>query len=343
MTARAHPLDGSISVSYALALVDYVEQHGRVPAELFGADRVRQIRGGPGATRISGTQWASLLLQACRGLQDPALPLKLAATVRTRHLGMLGYLLMSCEDLASAAITLKRYESLLIGLNEIEFDVKGELATVTWRPLVERPPVEFSMLSMSLWVHQARWLTEQADLGCDVRLTFADSGDPRVHACLSSTFGGQVLYGQAENSITFPARYLSLPVTQRDRHVHESLRRRADADLQEMAQQDARFVERLEAMIADRLEGGEASLHAMSAALGMAPRTMQNKLDRLGVSYREVLNRVRREQAERLLRNPEVSLVDVTVMLGFSQQSAFHHAFKRWTGASPGTYRRRYA
>ncbi|WP_443082945.1 helix-turn-helix domain-containing protein [Variovorax sp. HW608] len=49
----------------------------------------------------------------------------------------------------------------------------------------------------------------------------------------------------------------------------------------------------------------------------------------------------RRELAQRYLRQPEVSLVQATYLLGFSDQSIFHRACKRWFNTSPGSYRSR--
>jgi AraC-like DNA-binding protein len=52
---------------------------------------------------------------------------------------------------------------------------------------------------------------------------------------------------------------------------------------------------------------------------------------------------VRCRLAERHLLNPKLSLAEVALMIGFADQSGFQHAFKRWKGASPGEYRRRFA
>ncbi|TAL16258.1 MAG: AraC family transcriptional regulator [Aquabacterium sp.] len=333
---------GSASSSYAQAVLDYFEERGLDPAAAFGAPLVRSIREAPAGHRLSTSQWLDMLQRAGRHLDDPAFPLKLAATIKQRHLGMLGFLLMSCDTLGAAALTLQRYEHLLDSVNAAEFQVHGDHCTLAWRPLVENPPVELATSAMALWVHKARWLAERPDLVCGADFTQPEPHRADVRACFDETFGGTVRFGQPLDRLVIPVAYVGLPVAQRDRHVHESLCRQAEADLVQLLGQDHGFLEHLEALLAVRLESGEVTLQHVAQALTLAPRTLQARLDEHGVTYRELLDRVRRRQAERHLRDPAIPLSAVAAMLGFSDQSGFQHAFKRWTGDSPGAWRRRF-
>jgi len=332
---------GSASPSYALAVLDYFEQRGEDPTRVFGDKLVDQIRFHADAQRLSTAQWQDMLQRAARHLNDPAFALKLAATIKPRHLGMLGFLLMSCDTLGAAAATLQRYEPLLDSVNAADFDVDGERCTLTWRPLIANPPPDFIMLSMALWANHARWLAERTDLVCDIRFTFAEPPDPEVRACFDTTFGGCVQFGKGANQLSLPLSYLSLPVAQRDKHVHASLRQQAEADLLALLGQDHGFLPHIESVLAERIAQGEVTLQHVAKALQVAPRTLQTRLEQHGVTYREVLERVRCKQAERHLRNPVMSLADVAASLGFADQSSVQHAFKRWTGVAPGDYRRR--
>lgn len=338
---KERPYLGSASPSYALAVLEYFEQQGINPEDVFGATRVHDVRQGADTQRLTILQWQGMLQQASRYLNDPAFPLKLAEFIKIRHLGMLGFLLMSCDTLGAAAATLQRYEQLLDSVNEAVFQAEGEHCTLTWRPLIENPPVDFIMLSMGLWAHQARKLAEQPDLVCDACFTFAEPDSAQVRACFASTFGGRVQFNKGVNQLRIPMAYLSLPVAQRDRHVHASLRQQAEADLVKLLGQDHGFMAHLETLLAERLPMGEVTLQHVATELQLAPRTLQTRLEQHGETYREVLDRVRYRQAERLLRNPGMSLANVAGLLGFSDQSGFQHAFKRWAGVSPGDYRRR--
>jgi AraC-like DNA-binding protein len=333
----------AVTRGYALAVFDYLEKAGHDPVNVFDPARVHAIRQDPLGERLSIAQWEHMLLRASRHLNDPAFVLKLAPTIKPRHLGMLGFLLMSCETLGAAALTLQRYEQLLDGINEAEFHVEGDVCTLTWRPLIERPPVEFTMLSMALWAHHARWLAERDDLVCGANFAFGRPASDEVVDLLRSTFGGPIQFDAPHSQMLVPVAYLSLPVAHGDKHVHASLRQQAETDLVRLLGSDHGFMAHLQALVAERLAQGQATLEHVAGSMGLAPRTLQSRLDQHGVTYREVLDHVRCRQAERYLGDPAKSLADVAALLGFSDQSGFQHAFKRWTGTSPGEWRRRLA
>ena len=70
---------------------------------------------------------------------------------------------------------------------------------------------------------------------------------------------------------------------------------------------------------------------------------IQRRLQDEGTSYREVLDDVREVMARKYLSESELPLLDVALLLGYSDATAFHRAFKRWTGVTPGEFRRKLA
>ena len=94
-----------------------------------------------------------------------------------------------------------------------------------------------------------------------------------------------------------------------------------------------------QAIAASPVEGGSAE--DIARVLHVSVRTLQRKLGEIGTTFREVSETVRGHLAEGYLADPAVSIVEVAFMLGFSDQSSFNRAFRRWTGESPGRWRRR--
>ena len=72
----------------------------------------------------------------------------------------------------------------------------------------------------------------------------------------------------------------------------------------------------------------------------MSSRTLARQLAEQGLTYKGLLDDVRRKLALRYL-NDRFSVKQVTYLLGYSHVAAFGHAFRRWTGSSPGQYRRK--
>ena len=62
-------------------------------------------------------------------------------------------------------------------------------------------------------------------------------------------------------------------------------------------------------------------------------------MDDEGESYRKILDDLRRDLAIELLSDSGKNLAEIADTLGFSETSAFHRAFKKWTGTRPGEYR----
>ena len=71
----------------------------------------------------------------------------------------------------------------------------------------------------------------------------------------------------------------------------------------------------------------------------MSARTLRRRLDKEGTSYQRIKDGARRDAAIAFLNNPALTVSDVAELIGFSDPSAFHRSFKRWTGVSPGEYR----
>lgn len=330
-----------VSPGYGLAVLENLEARGIDPVPVFGPDWVARVRQPDGQIRLTLDEWLTLLRRATEASGDPAFVVKLAGHVRGRHLGMLGFLLMSCESLAEAALILQRYERLHDNFNAAEFHVDGERFSLTWRPLIEQPPMELVLLSMSLWAHHARWLSERPDLLADVRFAFPRPTAHELVDALQRAFGGEVLFDQPLNQMHGEARLLTLPVAQRNRGVHASLRMQADNELSRLLGEELGFLTHLEWVLAQGVEQGRITLQQTAESVNLAPRTLQARLEAQGSSFREVLDRVRHRLAEHHLGNPGLPLSTVAARLGFADQSAFQHAFKRWSGQSPGEFRRR--
>jgi AraC-like DNA-binding protein len=81
-------------------------------------------------------------------------------------------------------------------------------------------------------------------------------------------------------------------------------------------------------------------LAAVSKRLGLSARTLQRKLNEEGTSHQELLDELRRDLSRNYLLEPNMSVAEAAFLLGFSDPSAFHRAFRRWTGMTPKQFQR---
>lgn len=92
---------------------------------------------------------------------------------------------------------------------------------------------------------------------------------------------------------------------------------------------------RVRALLVKAMPSGGLDQDGIARALNQSPSTLQRRLRREGTSYQSLLDTTRRELALQYLREREHSLADVAFLLGFTDQSNFTRAFRRWTGKTP--------
>jgi len=73
----------------------------------------------------------------------------------------------------------------------------------------------------------------------------------------------------------------------------------------------------------------------------MSERSLQRRLAEESVRFEALTDDVRREMAARYLADRKVAIAEIAYLLGYSEPSAFHRAFKRWTGSTPAEARQR--
>lgn len=115
-----------------------------------------------------------------------------------------------------------------------------------------------------------------------------------------------------------------------DSHLEAELAKRQD---------DTSLGQRVRIQVSQSLSEGVPTISEIASRLGMSGRTLQRRLSDQGQSFQDLVDAARRQLAERLLQQTDYSLAEVSFLTGFSEQSAFTRAFKRWAGQTPRSYR----
>ncbi len=142
--------------------------------------------------------------------------------------------------------------------------------------------------------------------------------------------------------IRFDAALLARPMATADAMLESLMRHYGDLRLAALPEPHGE-IEQLRREIARVLVKGEANIEQLAKATGTSVRTLQRRLKDAGVNYSDLQNDVRKTLALNLLENETLALAEIAFSLGYSEVSAFNHAFRRWVGQSPGQYRRRRA
>jgi AraC-like DNA-binding protein len=165
----------------------------------------------------------------------------------------------------------------------------------------------------------------------------AEPHDLREHEVF---FASEVRFGAGYDGLEFDRDALSIPLPGADPDLSQFLVQHLRALAGDPPAAAATLEGRVRQAICSRIGNQTLAISALAQELGMSTRTLRRHLAEQRTSYHEILDRVRRELADELLGDPEHKLSEIAFLLGFSDASAFHRAYVRWTGRTPASRRR---
>lgn len=199
---------------------------------------------------------------------------------------------------------------------------------------VPRAPAEYTFAAI---LHQTRASTGVA--WSPRRVELEHPRDPEVAARHRDAFGCPLVYGAERTALVLSQATWMTAVPHADPALLAILDRHADA-LSAEVPREAGLVARVRAALAAALKAGEpADIDTTARTLGLGARTLQRRLDDEGTRFATLVDETRVLTARALLADRGVALSEIAFLLGFSEQSAFTRAFKRWTGETPAAAR----
>jgi len=247
--------------------------------------------------------------------------------------GPIDYLAGSSPTVSTAFQALAahfRYVALGIALELAEDPQSGEVR------LLNEPdngdPVLSDEFTLAVFVGRFRTRTGAVPFRVDqVRLTRPPPARPTRHAAL---LGAPVTFGCKVSALRFPAPVWRAALPSADAGLLAILRQLAEHAGLGGAREDD-LVVRVRSRMRLLLPDGRASAAEVAGALGVSERTLHRRLQAAGASFRSILESFREAEAERLIGAGRLPLGEVALRLGFSDQTAWNRAFRRWKGMSP--------
>jgi AraC-like DNA-binding protein len=161
----------------------------------------------------------------------------------------------------------------------------------------------------------------------------AHSAEYRLMYCADLRFN------RPNTLLAFEASYLDLPLVQNERSAEEFLRTAPESILLKY-KNGSSLTARVRRRLRQFLPGTVPDFAELAEDMSMTAATMRRRLHEEGESYQSIKDQLRRDLAISYLSHSHRSVLDIALELGFSERSAFHRAFRKWTGASPGEFRR---
>ena len=152
-------------------------------------------------------------------------------------------------------------------------------------------------------------------------------------------FSSPLRFNQPNSGVSIKADDFNLPIFLSNQQVLEGVENLV-LDIEESQRKSETIASQTTRLIQSLLQNGQKpSLKDIATKFHRNDRSLQKLLSAEGTSFRELLNQARKKVALKYLETSDMSIGEIAFMLGYDEQSSFHHAFKKWTGQSPGFYR----
>ncbi|MEY4765533.1 MAG: hypothetical protein RI907_2206 [Pseudomonadota bacterium] len=299
--------------------------------------------------RVSLSDWVATLDLAHALTGDPTVGLRAAQAVRPLHLGPLGYALMSSGHGADGLAVFERFQAQLCDSLAVRMALEPGTVVLHHEPVGEPLPhhAGFWVFLLGARLAFGRWVSGR-DLVHSSLTLCAPPPEPALAEAFARFAQCPVHWHPTEAAERFPLDWLSWLNPHADAQLHALMHRQL-----EQSQPSADAGERLlqtvsEAVRVVMARGQELELATVVAQWQAMPghdehalstRQLQERLTDLGQPFKTLVDRVRREEALRLLRESRLPLAEVALACGYAEPSPFHRAVKRWTGLTPAQVR----
>lgn len=266
------------------------------------------------------------------------LPVRVGASMRLDEYGALGLAFKAATTLGGSFQRVERYARLWTSVVEYELrpDPRGTLF-ILHRSGERRLGLRLSNeATLASAVSIARQVSPVPVAPLEVLIRHPVPKSVTSH---EAWFGGPVRFGADLDAILFSHEALAQPNILGDAGISRYLISHLDADLAQIAEETP-LVAHAKDAIAQTLSEGVPKMADIARGLGLSARSFHRRLSEHGMNFQTLTEDTRRDLAEGLLRDESHSLAEIAFLTGFSEQSSFTRAFKRWVGTTPASYRK---
>ena len=334
--AKCCTMRTSTPAQYALILIDLVENAGHPLSLLLEGTSLARLGIDDIGARIDSQDFNRLVNNALLLTDNPALGLELGLKLNLSAHAVLGQAFLTCRNLQEVLDLFLRFYHLVSPNLQIEFEIGKKRCYLTTFTDIEDLPTAFEHEVMYAGIQNTlSGLLNLPDLQLRVELPYSA---PEYADQYTEVFGNDVCYDCMKGRVSFDKSLLKCLLPSSNpalRKMYEAECTRLLAGLESNSVSDQTLV------LLRKLEGQYPQMPQIAEMLNYTARTYRRRLDVESTSYQILLDQVRTEQATRYLNNTRMSLASIAYAIGFNDASNFRRAYKRWTGNSPASIRRK--
>jgi AraC-like DNA-binding protein len=267
---------------------------------------------------------------------DDLVGLAIGRHIRPTSFHALGYAWLASSTLGGALRRLERYDRMVSTVDDFELHEYDNYSVLTLRTIVEdvrEIAYGVDAYFMAI-VTLCRWVTDSHAAPLEVRLVHSDFGRAGEYV---EAFEAPVKFNEPENQLLFDRAMLDRPLPGDNTELASVNDRVAEHYLEML---DPKVVaNQVRALLLKLLPSGDVTQQRVADRLHRSTSSLQRQLRAEGASFNEVRDDVRKSLAIDYIREGRLSLNEIAFLVGFSDQSNFSRAFRRWTGKAPKDWR----
>ena len=252
--------------------------------------------------------------------------------------GVLGLSWRTCSRVGEIFERSERYFKLLSNTYAWQIENAGDISHVILNREAHRRGMELSTeASLSATVVVLQAMSEKNISPTQVSFKHPSPNDL---SSFKRAFNCPILFNQPRYAISYKTEDLNLRTAKADASINKYLLQQVDEKTKGIKIPGTKFVRDIESLIKDALPTGIPSIHHIADLTAMSNRTLTRRLSEAGVTYRDLIKKTQEAIAKDMLRNTTQSIGEIAFLTGFSEQSAFNRAFKKWTDQTPSEFRK---
>ncbi len=292
---------------------------------------------------ISAMQYSRVYQSVLSLLQDETFGTSGSELVAPGAFRMMCYCIISCRNLGQAIQRASEfYRTFFDERSQLYANFSDQHARVGYRTVLREGPGPVAAVDaygLSMWHRFFGWLCGRPI--ALKRVDFTGDTPPRLEK-YEALFGCPLYFNQPNDLLYFDSACLSWPLVHTEHSLREFLRTAPyQLLLMESDPCGNNLSAQVKAMIGHDFSEGFPAVEAISSALNMSAPTLRRRLKREGTTFQQLKDKARCEAAKLCLDRPELSINDIALQMGFTDPSAFHRSFKKWTQQTPGQFRAR--
>jgi len=307
-------------------------KYGHDPEPVFFEEGVNKAMLYEEGTRISLNHINLLWVKAARLIDDPCFGLEAADFWHPSYFGALGYAWLASTTLRKALERLERYIRIISDETDVKLAECEDGLSLILSDSIQ--PNAYMDSTMALIISMCRLNCGEDFHPLSVNIIHEK---PNCSGRYFQLFRAPVHFAAESDSILFSHDDLDLRLPSGNPHLANL----SDQMMIEyLANLDAEnIIHRVKSAIIEHMHDGKITVNKIAKEVFMSVRSLHRNLNQLGTTFGSILDEVRREFAEHYVGDTREDLTEVAFRLGFSEQSSFSRAYKRWTGMTPSAYR----